>query len=338
MNPEILPGNSIKRCSIKPITLAFICLFAVSIYVAAQQSPNCLAVVTEMSGEVLVLKYNSKKYKADWGTQLFEGDKIKTLDGSKVSLLFSNGNLINLGANSNIEIANNKNGKSELAKKPKKLENAMMANFSVLTLKRDNEKEVGVLAGLRAVNSNLPVELISPCNTLIKATKPAFSWETNKSMDEYKLSLYNSKGLVWSKKVTDNKLIYPSDEEALKHGESYFWHVEGEVLLESYKSLNQEFTILSTDEISQIIEQEESIKSLFSSNPNSGSYHSVLGAYYMNIGLLEDAIEEFRLVSEVNPETALPHEILGKLYADVGKKDLAIMELQKALQLAKKEE
>ena len=34
----------------------------------------------------------------------------------------------------------------------------------------------------------------------------------------------------------------------------------------------------------------------------------------------------------------MPHEILGKLYADVGKKDLAIMELQKALQLTKKEE
>ena len=159
-----------------------------------------MAVVTEMKGEVYVSKSGSKQNKAEWGTQLFEGDKIITSKSSQVSLLFSNGNVINLGANSNIEVSSNNKTKDTDDNKSKKVESAMMANFSVLTLKRDNEKEVGVLAGLRAVNSNLQVELISPCNTLIKANKPAFSWETNKSMDEYLVSLYNKRAWFGARK------------------------------------------------------------------------------------------------------------------------------------------
>ena len=327
---------------IRPTThLALVLILIIivtSLQISAQQLPKCLAVVTELSGEVTISKSDSKKIKAEWGTQLFEGDKIKTAKEARVSLLFSNGNMINLGANSNIEISNKDKAKEQAGSSSKKVESAMMANFSALTLKRDNKKEVGVLAGLRAVNTNLPVELISPCNTLIKIVKPAFSWQTEKSMDEFYVKLYNSKGLVWSRKVSNNELEYPENEEPLTSGESYFWHVEGEVMLESYKSLNQEFSVLSTDEMNNVGVQEESIKELFTSEQGSSSYYSVLGAYYMNSGLLGDAIENFTIVSEMNPEAALPHEILGKLYSDVGKKDMAISELQKALQLTKKEE
>jgi len=328
------PPVSAHLSNLLAITLVFLFL---SPQLIAQQPTKCLAIVTEMKGDVFVSKPGSKQNKAVWGTQLFEGDKIETSSGSGVSLLFSNGNLINLGANSNIEISNNEKTKEISDNKSKKVESAMMANFFALTLKRDNEKEVGVLAGLRSVNTNLPVELISPCNTLIKNTKPTFSWHTDKSMDEFDVKLYNSKGLVWSKKVSNSSLEYPENEKPLATGETYFWHVEGEAMLESYKSLNQEFTVISNEKVIEVITQEESINELFSSDQNSSSYYSVLGAYYMSKGLLEDAIEEFKMVSKTNPGAALPHEILGKLYSDVGKKDLAISELQKALQLAKKE-
>jgi len=61
----------------------------------------------------------------------------------------------------------------------------------------------------------------------------------------------------------------------------------------------------------------------------------VLGAFYINQGLLQDAINEFQIIAEVNVDAPLPHEILGSLYSDVGNKDKAIEELQKALSLAK---
>ncbi len=64
----------------------------------------------------------------------------------------------------------------------------------------------------------------------------------------------------------------------------------------------------------------------------------VLGAYYINKGLLQDAIAEFQTIAKLNTDSALPHELLGSLYSKVGDKDKAIDELQKALILAKEKE
>lgn len=318
--------------------MSFIFFVALSFLTYAQESTNCLAVITDMSGEVIIQKAQTKERKAVWGTQLYERDVIKTSKGSRATLLFSNGNLINLGANSSIEISISNKTTAEADTKSEKVSKVMVTNFLTLTNKRKKDKEVGVLAGKRSVNTIQTVELISPCNTLIKTTRPSFSWHTRESIDEFEIKLYNGKGLLWSRKVSDNKLAFPDNEQDLEYGESYFWHVEGDVMLESYKSLNHEFSILSTDRINEVAEQEEDIKDFFKGDLNSSTYHSAIGAYYMDIGLHEEAIEEFLLVSEINQQAALPHEILGKLYTYVGKKDQAISELHKALELAKKEE
>jgi len=74
---------------------------------------------------------------------------------------------------------------------------------------------------------------------------------------------------------------------------------------------------------------------MFKNDPESSSMHSVLGAYYTNKGLLQDAINEFQSIARLNIDSALPHELLGSLYSKVGEKDKAIDELQKALTLAK---
>jgi hypothetical protein len=319
-------------------TISSFIFVTISLFISAQQPMKCLAVITDMIGEVVIHKANTNMINAFWGAQLSEGDIIRTSKASGVALLFSDGNLVNLGAESNIEITRSNENQGSSGSKSIKGDPSMIATFSALTMKRENKNEVGILADLRSVNTDLPIELISPCNTFIKLTNPSFTWQADESMDEFIVSLFNNKGLVWSKKVSGNQLEYPEDEKELTYGESYFWHVEGDIMLESYKSLNQEFSILPPGKINDVVTQEENIKDLFSDDLNSGSYHSVLGAYYMNNGLFEEAIKEFTRVSEINPDAALPHEILGRLYTDVGKKDLAISELQKALQLAKKAE
>jgi len=63
----------------------------------AQQVTRCLAVITEINGSVLLKKVNKADFeKAYWGTQLIEGDQIKTSDKSGVKLLYSNNTLISL--------------------------------------------------------------------------------------------------------------------------------------------------------------------------------------------------------------------------------------------------
>ena len=309
--------------------------FAVNLSMS-QNATQCLAVITELDGKVLVKKSDKNNFdNVSWGTQLYEGDQLKTSEESSVSLLFSNGNLISLGSGSKITITNNKIAASDTETNVKNVQSAMMANFSILTSRRDERGEVGALAGVRSINTVREVELISPCNTVIKTSRPAFSWSSIDSFDSYKVKLYSSRGLVWDKTVSGNRMEYPEDSEELEYGESYFWYVEGEDLITSYKSANQEFSLLSLEKSNEVKLQEENIRNLFSDDPNSSTCHSVLGVFYTNKGLLEDGIKEFILISEINPGASLPHEILGKLYTDAGKKDMAIAELKKALSLSK---
>ncbi len=315
-----------------------ICLFFLSVCLTSvgQQTGQCLAVITELNGEVQFKKEAGKEFsKASWGTQLFQGDQVKTSANSEVSLLFSNSNFVTLGPNGTMTISGKKPSETEPSGNVRNISSAMMVNISALTLKKDNKKDVGALAGLRSDNTEQAIELTSPYNTLIKTNRPLFSWNAKKSFDKYNVNLYNSKGLVWSRKVSGNTMKYPENEKGLEFGESYFWNVEGEALIDNDKSTNHKFSVLTLEKSKEVGEQEAVIINTFKNEPESSNLHSVLGAYYINQGLLQDAINEFQTISKINTDATLPHEILGSLYTDVGNKDKAIEELQKALALTK---
>lgn len=305
----------------------------------AQQPGQCQAVITEINGEALLKKVNRNEFsKTCWGTQLFKGDEIRTADKSEVKLLFANSSLISLGPNSTIKISGNESSSTETIANVRNLSSASMINLSDMIPKRENVNDIGALAGLRSGTVDREIELTTPDNTLIKTNRPSFSWITKKSYDNFTVNLYNSKGIVWSKKVTENTMKYPESEKALEFGESYFWNVEGEYLINTDKSFNHKFTLLSVEKSREVEENEGRIRNIFKNDPESSSLHSILGAYYINKGLLGDAIIEFQNIARLNMDSALPHELLGSLYSEVGDKDKAIDELQKALILTKEKE
>ncbi len=320
-----------KRSLILFFVLALSCFNSSS----AQPSSNCLAVITEINGKALLKEAGKSQFsKATWGSRLFVDDQVATDDKSEVKVLFSNNNLIILGPNSMITIS----GKDTPVTEPKgdirTITSSAMVNLSSLTIKRDEKKDEGALAGVRSITTNKAIEPESPYNTLIKTDRPSFSWLTKSQFDNFTVNLYNSRGLVWSRKVSDLNLTYPENEKGLEFGESYFWNVEGEYLIDSEKSANHKFTVLSLEKSKDIEANEVAIRNAFKDNPESSSLHSVLGAYYIDKGLLQDAVMEFMIISKINSDAAIPHQILGSLYSEMGEKDKAIEELQKALILA----
>jgi hypothetical protein len=335
LNKYIRRNNSMQSKS-GLIFLIFIFLFTGLRFSFAQQPAQCLAVITEINGDVQLMKASRNELvKALWGTQLFQGDVIKTSAKSGVKLLFSNSTFISLGPNSTISISGKETPATEASGSVKNISSSMMVNLSALTSKRDNKKDVGALAGLRSVNAEQVIELTSPYNSYIKTNRPAFSWLAKKSYDTFIVNLFSNTGLIWSKKVSGNSLKYPDNEKGLEFGGSYFWYVEGEELIDSDKSANQKFSVLTLEKFKEVEEEEKVIRDTFKDEPGSSSYHTVLGACYINQGLLLDAINEFNIVAKMNADAPLPHEILGSLYTDVGNKDKAIEELQTALLLAK---
>lgn len=308
-------------------------------YSMAQESTQCVAVITEINGKALLKEYGTSQFvKAMWGTRLFNGDQIATNDKSEVKLLFQDNSFVMLGPNSTITIAGEESQVTESTGDVKKITSSMGVNISSLTFKNDEGKEVGALAGVRSVTTGQTIEPESPYNTLIKTDRPGFSWFVKHPYDNYNVNLYNSKGLVWSRKISGQTIKYPEDEKGLESGETYFWNVEGEYLIETDKSDNHKFTVLSLEKSREVKEKESAIRESFRTDPESSSLHSVLGAYYIEQGLLQDAISEFRTISAKYADAPMPHEILGSLYSEIGEKDKAIEELQKALDLTNSKE
>jgi hypothetical protein len=321
------------------ICLLILCCLIKTKPLSAQEQPQCIALITGLNGNVLVKKAGKPDFlKAVWGTQLYPGDQIKTDSKSEATLTYSNGIISGLGPGSTVTVSKGDPAGTQPAGNVKKVSSAMMVNMSALTSGRDNKKDEGALAGLRATDKEENIELTSPYNTLIRTNLPTFSWVPKKEYDKFTVNLYNSKGLVWSKKVDKSPLELSESDKGLDFGETYFWNVEGEDMLENEKSSNYKFSILSVDKFKEVLDQEDLIRKTFYNDSDSSSLHSFLGAYYINQGLLQDAINEFQIVSRINPDAPLPHEIIGSLYSDAGNKDKAIEELQKALALSKNQD
>ena len=119
------------------IVLTLLLLFPFSLL--AQNSGSALAVISDVQGSVFLNTAGSEEpLKAVFGTQLVQGDQIETGRKASVTMLFSNGNLISLGANSNITISGNQSGGSS-----RNIGSGMAGNFSDLAMRQDNKGEIG---------------------------------------------------------------------------------------------------------------------------------------------------------------------------------------------------
>lgn len=326
------------------IKKALILLFEVFLVLGFQvsisgQSSKCLAVITEISGDVNVIKAGkTESEKVFWGTQLFQGDQIRTSEKSVVSLLLANSNLVKLGANSTMIISTKESPVAVKAGNiPEPMTAAMISGFSsMISRKKDVKEEKGSLAGYRSLNIEVKsIRLTAPYNTLIRTIHPSFSWNSKETYDSYTVSVYNTEGLVWSKKTSATSMKYPDDVKDLEYGGSYFWTVEGEKMIDSDRSAKLGFSVISFEKSKETTTLENIIRNNLGIESEKSNLHSVLGAYFMSEGLLQDAANEFHIISEINPGDALPHELLGSIYSEMGDKDKAIEELQKALMLAK---
>ena len=68
-------------------------------------------------------------------------------------------------------------------------------------------------------------------------------------------------------------------------------------------------------------------------NPEYADAHNNLGNTYLNKGMLDEAIAEFKKALEINPDFAEAHGNLGETHLNKGVLDEAIAELKKALEI-----
>lgn len=305
---------------------------------AMAQEPPHLALITDLNGAVVVTRAaNGVEQQAVWGTQLFQGDRVETREAAAVSVLFSNNNLITLGANSSVTISAGPGQAPPAAESTpvKTVGPGLLADVSDLTLRREGGN-LAALGGLRAGDDAAQIDLLAPRNTVVKTRQPTFVWHADSDVDRAVVKVFDENGLVWSKEATEGRLDYPADVAPLKAGTAYFWQVETEDLLDTVTSPSVSFRVLTEEALQDVTAQEAAIRRMFEDDLNSSNYHYVLGAYYAKHGLLDAAIDAFSQIVVQHPDAALPQQILGKLYQDVGLKDQAIAALQRSIELSQK--
>jgi hypothetical protein len=301
---------------------------------ASAQTPPYAALVTDLSGTVMVQKAGrSDPERGVWGMQLCRGDQIRTKENSQVSILLQNSNLVTLGPSSSLTIADNTPGGSQ--KSVRQVNPDLTPNLSLLTFHESRDGEAEALAGLRAGKTGADITPLNPRNSKMRSSRPSFEWVSERSHESYGVTLLADTGAVWTCRTSGTRMDYPGNERALEPGKSYFWYVEGEDLFERTKSPGVGFTILSSEEVKSVEEHERHLQRTIAPEGENSSVHFLLGAYYDQMGMLTEAIPEFRHIAEKNPDAPLPHEILGRLYEKAALKDQAIKELQKAVMLGK---
>ena len=309
-------------------------LIAVLFVPNASAQSERIGLVTDVVGSVELAKAGSDTFsKADWGTPLFEGDRVRTAASSEAVVLFSNSNMLTIRAGNTFTVSASSVSSPALSGPVKAVDGELMAAASDLTLHRAGQGEIEVLGGLRSGGASADIEISFPRNSKITSARPQFSWTSAGDFEEYKVTVRTANGAVWSGSTSDMEMMYPADAPALVAGETYFWQVDGEDMLDVASSPLVSFEVLSDANLAKIEAGKAQITALFDGASLSSGQLYMIGSMYVKQGLIADAITTFKQISESNPQAAMPHEILGKLYYEIGLKDEAVRALQTAIAL-----
>ena len=170
--------------------------------------------------------------------------------------------------------------------------------------------QTGTLAGAGEKQSELRV--LEPVGTAVRDARPRFRWSAAPDVSGYTINVVEetSGALVVSEQLAAEVTEW-QPREPLPAGELYQWEVQalrdGAVVANSPKPPEPEarFQVLSEAKLAELEEAKRA----------SNGSHLVMAIANARAGLLDEALREFRVLSEQNPEAELPRRLLEQLEA-----------------------
>ncbi len=302
---------------------------------AEGQDAESLAILTEVDGAVSLSRAGSTSFSESvgFGTQLFENDRVRTSGSASVSIYYSNGDLLVIGANRTVTISDSSNPTTEGASQVQ-LDDRVSSSLANLSLHRSGEGEMAALSGLRSGGEQSSISVTSPLNSAVRSSTPDFSWSTNDSFSLFRVRVFTSDGVVWEGESIEMTLSYPGEATALVPGVDYLWKVVGEDLLDEVGSDVYQFRVLSAEDLDSIASAEISLAEQYADGSKS-NYHFLLGSLYADSGLLAEAAREFNALVQRYPRSILAHELIAEVYVSMGQVNLALNSLRIAAANAK---
>jgi hypothetical protein len=329
----VLPHRAWTAALGAPMTAHRMCrtlVFSVALLLSAASAwAEPLAVLAAARGAVEVASASGSRARATFGRSLERGDKVLVPAGGSATVLFNDGNVVELGEKSTLTI-----GGKAAAPKPKTAAMPAEVYASVSRFATDGSRETGLVAvsSLRAAPEAAPL-LMAPRKTALLDPRPTFRWRPVETATRYRVAISGEAGPLWDREVAGDSLSYPADAEPLAAGADYVWELRA---WREDTELRREETavhMLAADEAKTVRSALARIGESAGADSPAGFYLS--GSYLSGRGLYQDALARFQSLGRISPESPAPHEAMGNLYRAVGLMDLAAAEYQRALSLGR---
>ena len=170
--------------------------------------------------------------------------------------------------------------------------------------------QTGTLAGPGEAETEFRV--LAPVGTAVREARPSFRWVAEPAASAYQINVVEetSGTLIVSEQLPPTATEW-QPPQPLPSGEVYQWQVQalrdGAVIGNSPKPPEPEarFHILSEAKVAELEEARRA---------SQGS-HLVMGVATARAGLIDEALREFRLLSEQNPDAELTRQLLQQIEA-----------------------
>lgn len=155
-------------------------------------------------------------------------------------------------------------------------------------------------------SSNESFKLISPVNKIVAADRPTLRWQPLDGALNYQVTITDPKANYKVVAVSPDLLVTEwRVARPLARGRLYVWQVtartiSGEINAPSRDAPEARFGVL---------EQEKAIE-LAQVKKNYSGRHLVLGLYYVQAGMLDEAEHEFQALTTANPESVVAKNLL----------------------------
>ncbi|MEQ1831713.1 MAG: hypothetical protein ABL977_01575, partial [Candidatus Eisenbacteria bacterium] len=290
-----------------------------------------VAVLAALEGRVTLTPARARTAKpATFGSPLERGDRISVAANGKATLLFNDGNVIELGAGSSMTLggraaAGTVAGNERLPRE---------AFASVTNFRVSGSRERGLVAAptLRTGGTAATPEPLEPRSSDLLTDRPQFRWRAVPGAVRYSVRLSNDHGEQWAQDSEQIELAFPASATALADGE-YLWEVQAYGRQGPLERASATFRVLPAIEAEAVRSVLGRIQaSAGGENTAAGRYLG--GAYLFERGMLNAAAEQFSALTRLAPGSPAPHEALGDVYRAVGLKDLADDAYEKARSLS----
>lgn len=290
-----------------------------------------LAILAAAKGQVRVLPASGgDPQQATFGHPLEGGDTVELGDDGSATVVFNDGNVIELSSGSSITIG----GRVSDAPKAASLPDDVFGQVSKYVTGGSRQKGLVALSAMRSGTDDKGAILLSPRESDVMTDRPGFSWRAVQGATRYKLSVSGEQGEIWGLETDETHVRFPADIDPLRGGADYLWSIQAMGDAGLIRDEETFFHVLD-DESRELMAEHIDHIGQSAGGRDTPATHFLCGSYLFTRGVYGDAAEHFEALSRHSPESPAPHEALGNVYRAVGLMDLAAAEFERALSLTR---